>query len=164
MRHVDAVHEDRARRGRFETQDQTTGSRLSAATLADQPQRLASPQREIDPIHSADELLRRPEQSPAQREMLDQPAYLEWELVPLSRMFDGSSTQRSASQSLAPSGLPTLFLETLRFPPFVDVGHRWRARFVIEGNPLVESTPWFSIPGKALTEKAIIRRRGPRMR
>ena len=51
---VDAVEQDRACSRPLEPQDAAAGRRLAAAALADQPQRLAAPDREIDAVDGFD--------------------------------------------------------------------------------------------------------------
>jgi hypothetical protein len=85
-------------------------------------------------------------------------AYLEWEVKPLGRPFDGRGVQRSPiGTPLVPFAGPTT-LDELVVPPapaprirFAPQALHWRAR-IATNNPLFPNTAWFSIPGNNITE------------
>src|SRR5262249_40545476 len=88
-----------ARRRPLELEDAAAGRRLAAARLADEPERLAAPDREADAVHGADEAPRLAEQPPTDREVLDEVPDLQQQLaaaVPRHRI--PSAASRSASQ------------------------------------------------------------------
>jgi len=84
-------------------------------------------------------------------------AQLEWEVKAMGVPFDGQGVESGTPQPLGPGGGPLVFDELVT--P-ADVGrsfltratiYRWRARIATD-DPLRPHTPWFSVPGNALTE------------
>ena len=79
-------------------------------------------------------------------------AYLEWEVVPLGEPFDALGLGRGAvGTPLGLAGATTVFDEVIAG---LERGHphRWRARIVFPGQPLVPCTPWFTSAGGSMTE------------
>jgi hypothetical protein len=90
-------------------------------------------------------------------------AYLEWEVEPLGRPFDGMGIERSPGQALVPGGGTLIFDElatTEVFRPRLRRAgglHRWRAR-IATSDPLFPHTHWFSLPGNGLQEAKLTTR------
>jgi hypothetical protein len=88
-------------------------------------------------------------------------AWLEWELEPLGRPFDGTGIERGTPLPLVPAGGSLTLEELVEAAPRSgrrgyarEVVYHWRAR-VATNNPLFPHTAWFSAPGNNVTESKL---------
>src|SRR5262249_23131225 len=92
---VTALEDHLPARRPLELQDAAAGGGLAAAGLAHEAERLASPQREADPVHRPHGTGAAPEQPAADREVLDEIAHLEQDVA----LADGAGGRRRRALS-----------------------------------------------------------------